>query len=74
MYLLDYQGLMEAQALSTRAGIRMTCLDLELPHWDEVHKRDRTYRMFCNRLEGRYEPTRLLMQTKKHNYKCYQQK
>lgn len=40
-YELDYSGLMQAQALSTRAGIRMTCLDLELPHWDEVHKRDR---------------------------------
>ena len=39
--MLDYQGLMQAQALSTRAGIRMTCLDLELPHWDFVHKRDR---------------------------------
>ena len=38
---LDYQGLMQAQALSARAGLRMTCLDLELPHWDIVHKRDR---------------------------------
>lgn len=38
---LDYQGLMQAQALSARAGIRMTCLDLELPHWDKVQKRDR---------------------------------
>lgn len=40
-YRLDYSGLMQAQALSARAGIRMTCLDLELPHWDAVHKRDR---------------------------------
>lgn len=40
-YKLDYQGLMQAQALSARAGLRMTCLDLELPEWDEVHKRDR---------------------------------
>lgn len=40
-YYLDYQGLMQAQALSARAGMRMTCLDLELPHWDDVHKRDR---------------------------------
>ena len=39
--LLDFQGLMEAQALSTRAGIRMTCIDLELPEWDVIHKRDR---------------------------------
>lgn len=39
--ILDYQGLMQAQALSTRAGIRMTCIDLELKHWDKVHKRDR---------------------------------
>lgn len=40
-YELDFSGLMQAQALSTRAGIRMTLLDLELPHWDAVHKRDR---------------------------------
>lgn len=39
--MLDYQGLMQAQALSVRAGIRMTCLDLELPRWDEIQKRDR---------------------------------
>ena len=38
---LDYQGLMQAQALSARAGLRMTCIDLELPHWDKIHKRDR---------------------------------
>ena len=40
-YKLNYRGLMEAQALSARAGLRMTCLDLELPHWDKIHKRDR---------------------------------
>lgn len=39
--VLDYSGLMEAQALSVRAGMRMTCVDLELPHWDKVQKRDR---------------------------------
>jgi ribonucleoside-triphosphate reductase (thioredoxin) len=41
IHILDYQGLCQAQALSTRAGMRMTCLDLELPHWDKVQKRDR---------------------------------
>lgn len=40
-YRLDFQGLMHAQALSARAGIRMTCIDLELPNWDAVQKRDR---------------------------------
>lgn len=38
---LDLLGLMQAQKRSARAGLRMTCLDLELPHWDAVHKRDR---------------------------------
>ena len=38
---LDYNGLMEAQALSVRAGIRMTCIDLELPEWNAMHHRDR---------------------------------
>lgn len=40
-YELDIPGLLQAQALSARAGIRMTCVDLELPHWDRVQKRDR---------------------------------
>lgn len=40
-YQLDYSGLMQAQALSARAGLRMTLLDLELPGWDAIHKRDR---------------------------------
>lgn len=38
---LDLDGLREAQRLSARAGTRMTLLDLELPGWDAVHKRDR---------------------------------
>jgi ribonucleoside-diphosphate reductase alpha chain/ribonucleoside-triphosphate reductase len=37
----DYDGLMKAQALSARAGLRMTLIDLELPEWDFKHKRDR---------------------------------
>ena len=40
-YILDYPGLMEAQALSVRAGIRMTMLDLELNGWNKKHHRDR---------------------------------
>jgi len=32
---------LEAQKRSARAGLRMTLVDLELPHWDEVQKRDR---------------------------------
>lgn len=39
--LLDREGLLEAQRLSVRAGIRMTCLELELHKWDEVQKHDR---------------------------------
>ena len=31
----------EAQRLSARAGLRMTLVDLELPEWDAIHKRDR---------------------------------
>lgn len=41
LFLLDYPALMEAQVLSVRAGMRMTCIDLELPEWNEKHKRDR---------------------------------
>jgi ribonucleoside-triphosphate reductase len=38
---LDESALLEAQMLSARAGFRMTLVDLELPHWSEVQKRDR---------------------------------
>lgn len=40
-YKLRVGDLLLAQALSARAGVRMTCLDLELPEWDRVQKRDR---------------------------------
>lgn len=40
-YELDLPNLCLAQALSARAGIRMTCLNLELPKWDKIQKRDR---------------------------------
>lgn len=38
---LDINGLHRAMWLSARAGLRMTCLDLELDRWDMVQKRDR---------------------------------
>ena len=38
---LDEVELWKAQELSARAGLRMTLVELELPHWSEVQKRDR---------------------------------
>lgn len=38
---LDLWGLVEAQKLSARCGLRMTLVDLELEEWDKVQKRDR---------------------------------
>ncbi len=38
---LDYDGLMEAQRLSARAGYRMTCTELEIPEWDAIQQRDK---------------------------------
>lgn len=38
---LDLEGLIKAQRLSVRAGYRMTCVELELPHWDKVQQRDK---------------------------------
>jgi adenosylcobalamin-dependent ribonucleoside-triphosphate reductase len=38
---LDYQSLIKAQALSARAGMRMTLVELEMPEWSQVQKRDR---------------------------------
>lgn len=38
---VDFEALEEAFILSARAGYRMTCVDLELDGWDEVHHRDR---------------------------------
>lgn len=39
-YALDFDGLMDAQKLSTRIGLRMTLATLELPEWDKKQKRD----------------------------------
>jgi ribonucleoside-triphosphate reductase (thioredoxin) len=41
VYKLDFEGLLKAQRMSARAGLRMTLARLELPHWDEVQQRDR---------------------------------
>jgi ribonucleoside-triphosphate reductase len=38
---LDYDGLIEAQRLSARIGLRMTLVELELPEWNKVQERDR---------------------------------
>lgn len=38
---LNVEKLLQAQRLSARAGYRMTCVDLELPQWNIVQKRDR---------------------------------
>ena len=38
---LDEKALLEAQRLSARAGYRMTCIELELPEWDRVQRRDK---------------------------------
>lgn len=38
---VDWTGLKKAIRLSARAGYRMTCVDLELPGWNEIHHRDR---------------------------------
>lgn len=38
---LDYQALYQAQELSARAGLRMTLVDLEIPHWNTIQQRDR---------------------------------
>lgn len=39
--IVDQLGLLDAQRLSARAGVRMTLINLELPEWDRKHKRDR---------------------------------
>ena len=41
IYTLDQEAVFLAQKLSARAGLRMTLLDLELPKWDVIQKRDR---------------------------------
>jgi ribonucleoside-triphosphate reductase (thioredoxin) len=38
---IDVEGLLEAQKLSARIGLRMTLADLELPHWNKIQQRDR---------------------------------
>lgn len=38
---LDLNALLQAQRLSARAGYRMTCVELELPKWNNVQQRDK---------------------------------
>lgn len=38
---LDLPGLLKAQRMSARASYRMTCVELELPLWNNVQQRDR---------------------------------
>lgn len=38
---IDVHGLVEAQRMSVRAGLRMTLATLEIPHWNDVQQRDR---------------------------------
>lgn len=38
---LNHKALIRAQELSARAGLRMTLVDLEIPHWNAVQQRDR---------------------------------
>lgn len=40
-YILDNTSLYESQRLSARAGLRMTLVTLEIPHWNETQERDR---------------------------------
>lgn len=49
---LDEEGLLEAQRLSVRAGIRMTLVKLELPEWNQVQQRDR---LLGNSMTGWYD-------------------
>jgi len=38
---IDTEKLLEAQRLSARAGYRMTCVELEIPEWNNVQQRDK---------------------------------
>jgi ribonucleoside-triphosphate reductase (thioredoxin) len=38
---LDVEGLLQAQRDSARAGLRMTLVELELKHWDDIQQMDR---------------------------------
>ena len=38
---LDVPGLLKAQRLSARSSYRMTCVELELPMWNNVQQRDK---------------------------------
>lgn len=39
--ILDVEALYKAQRLSVRAGYRMTCVEMELPKWNETLQRDK---------------------------------
>jgi ribonucleoside-diphosphate reductase alpha chain/ribonucleoside-triphosphate reductase len=62
---LDRQGLMDAQRLSVRAGMRMTLVTLELPNWDVKQKRDR---LVGTSLTGIQDALQQLGYTKEQEY------
>ncbi len=39
--IINTEELLEAQRLSARAGYRMTCVNLEIPEWNNVQQRDK---------------------------------
>jgi ribonucleoside-diphosphate reductase alpha chain/ribonucleoside-triphosphate reductase len=40
-YVLSIDGLMRTCYMSARVSYRMTCIELEMEHWNDVHKEDR---------------------------------
>jgi ribonucleotide reductase alpha subunit len=38
---LDIEGLLNAQRLSAKMGYRMTCVEMEMPEWNEILHRDK---------------------------------
>jgi hypothetical protein len=66
---LRIDELLEAQKLSVRAGLRMTLVNLELPHWDSKQKRDR---LIGTSLTGIKDTIDYLNYTKEQEYALMQ--
>jgi len=60
-HVLDIQGLLNAQVLSARAGLRMTLIQLELPEWHRVQS---TYRLTGCSLTGYQDALEMVGLTK----------
>ena len=63
---LDVPGLLKAQRYSARSSYRMTCVELELPMWNNVQQRDKLLGCSLTGWQDMVNATQLSLEEQKH--------